>query len=122
MRTERTLSPIADTNPPRILRARIDRPHRRRRRHPDRSRPPPTLSSSAPHATRPPSISERDQGLAAARLDLDDARTFPAALDGIDRLFVMTGYTVAMTHQTKMITDAAADARCRSPRAPGNLR
>jgi len=52
----------------------------------------------------------RDQGLAAARLDLDDARTFPAALDGIDRLFVMTGYTVAMTHQTKMITDAAADA------------
>ena len=52
----------------------------------------------------------RDQGLAAARLDLDDARTFPAALDGIDRLFVVTGYTVAMTHQTKMITDAAADA------------
>ena len=52
----------------------------------------------------------RDQGLAAARLDLDDARTFPAALDGVDRLFVMTGYTVAMTHQTKMITDAAADA------------
>jgi uncharacterized protein YbjT (DUF2867 family) len=52
----------------------------------------------------------RDQGLAAARLDLDDARTFPAALDGIDRLFAMTSYTVAMTHQTKMITDAAADA------------
>jgi NAD(P)H dehydrogenase (quinone) len=44
------------------------------------------------------------------QLDLDDARTFPGAFEGIDRLFVMTGYTVAMTHQTKTITDAAADA------------
>jgi NAD(P)H dehydrogenase (quinone) len=52
----------------------------------------------------------RDEGRSAVRLDLDDARTFPAALEGIDRLFVMTGYTVAMTHQTKTITDAAADA------------
>jgi NAD(P)H dehydrogenase (quinone) len=52
----------------------------------------------------------QDEGLSAARLDLDDARTFPAALEGIDRLFVMTGYTVAMTHQTKTIIDAAADA------------
>jgi uncharacterized protein YbjT (DUF2867 family) len=43
-------------------------------------------------------------------LDLDDARTFPAALEAIDRLLVMTGYTVAMTHQTKTITDAAADS------------
>jgi NAD(P)H dehydrogenase (quinone) len=51
-----------------------------------------------------------DQGRSGVRLDLDDARTFPAALEGIDRLFVMTGYTVAMTHQTKTITDAAADA------------
>jgi uncharacterized protein YbjT (DUF2867 family) len=52
----------------------------------------------------------RSEGRSAARLDLDDARTFPAALEGVDRLFVMTGYTVAMTHQTKTITDAAADA------------
>jgi uncharacterized protein YbjT (DUF2867 family) len=52
----------------------------------------------------------QDEGRAAVRLDLDDPRTFPAALEGIDRLFVMTGYTVAMTHQTKTITDAAADA------------
>ena len=52
----------------------------------------------------------RAEGRSAAQLDLDDARTFSAALDGIDRLFVMTGYTVAMTHQTKTITDAAADA------------
>jgi NAD(P)H dehydrogenase (quinone) len=52
----------------------------------------------------------RAEGRSAVQLDLDDARTFATALDGIDRLFVMTGYTVAMTHQTKTITDAAADA------------
>jgi NAD(P)H dehydrogenase (quinone) len=52
----------------------------------------------------------QDEGRSAVHLDLDDARTFPAALEGIDRLFVMTGYTVAMTHQTKTVTDAAADA------------
>jgi NAD(P)H dehydrogenase (quinone) len=52
----------------------------------------------------------RGEGLSAAQLDLDDARTFPAALEGVDRLFVMTGYTVAMTHQTKTLADAAVDA------------
>jgi uncharacterized protein YbjT (DUF2867 family) len=52
----------------------------------------------------------RREGHSAVQLDLDDARTFPAALEGIDRLFVMTGYTVAMTHQTKTITDAAVDS------------
>src|SRR5437588_11404310 len=52
----------------------------------------------------------RDEGRSAAQLDLDNARTFPGALEGIDRLFVMTGSTVSMTDQTKTITDAAADA------------
>jgi NAD(P)H dehydrogenase (quinone) len=52
----------------------------------------------------------QEEGRSAVHVDLDDARTFPAALEAIDRLFVMTGYTVAMTHQTKTITDAAADA------------
>jgi NAD(P)H dehydrogenase (quinone) len=63
-------------------------------------------------ASRNPETVEqwRSEGRSAVQLDLDDARTFPAALKGIDRLFVMTGYTVAMTHQTKTITDAAADA------------
>ena len=32
------------------------------------------------------------QGKQAVYLDLDDAGTFPAALEGIDRLFLMTGY------------------------------
>jgi NAD(P)H dehydrogenase (quinone) len=64
------------------------------------------------HASRNPETVAQwaDQGRSGVRLDLDDARTFPAALEGIDRLFVMTGYTVAMTRQTKTITDAAADA------------
>jgi uncharacterized protein YbjT (DUF2867 family) len=63
-------------------------------------------------ASRNPETIEqwRSHKRSAVHLDLDDPRTFPAALKGIDRLFVVTGYTVAMTHQTKTITDAAADA------------
>jgi NAD(P)H dehydrogenase (quinone) len=63
-------------------------------------------------ASRQPGTVEqwRAEGRAAVHVDLDDARTFPAAFDRIDRLFVMTGYTVAMTHQTKTVTDAAVDA------------
>jgi NAD(P)H dehydrogenase (quinone) len=47
-------------------------------------------------------------GKQAVYLDLDDARTFPGALQGIDRLFLLTGYTIAMLHQSKTIVDAAA--------------
>lgn len=50
------------------------------------------------------------EGKAAVRIDLNDARTFPAALAGIDRIFVMSGYTIEMVHQVKTITDAAVDA------------
>ena len=50
------------------------------------------------------------EGQQAVYLDLDDARTFPAALEGIDRLFLLTGYTIAMLHQSKTIVDAAADS------------
>src|SRR5258708_19731061 len=57
----------------------------------------------------------RYQGLAAVRLNLDDARTFPAALDGIDRLFVMPAYTVPMTPQTNMITTPPPAAPSRHP-------
>ncbi len=46
----------------------------------------------------------------AVYLDLDDARTFPEALVGIDRLYLMTGYTVQMVHQSKTIVDAAAES------------
>ena len=52
----------------------------------------------------------KDEGKAAVRIDLDDPQSFPAALKGIDRLFLMTGYTIHMVHQMKTITDAAVDA------------
>jgi uncharacterized protein YbjT (DUF2867 family) len=46
----------------------------------------------------------------AVLLDLDQPETFPDALSGIERIFLSTGYTVAMVHQSKTIVDAAADA------------
>jgi uncharacterized protein YbjT (DUF2867 family) len=52
----------------------------------------------------------RRDGKDAVLLDLDQPETFPDALTGIDRLFLVTGYTVAMVHQSKTIVDAAADA------------
>ncbi|WP_330309743.1 MULTISPECIES: NmrA family NAD(P)-binding protein [unclassified Streptomyces] len=50
------------------------------------------------------------EGKEAVRIDLDDPDTFPSALEGIDRVFLMTGYTSAMNHQTKTLVDAAEDA------------
>jgi uncharacterized protein YbjT (DUF2867 family) len=50
------------------------------------------------------------EGMEAVRIDLDDPDTFPGALEGIDRVFLMTGYTSAMNHQTKTLVDAAEDA------------
>ena len=52
----------------------------------------------------------KDEGKAAVLIDLDDPQSFPAALKGIDRLFLMTGYTIHMVHPMKTITDAAVDA------------
>jgi uncharacterized protein YbjT (DUF2867 family) len=49
-------------------------------------------------------------GKDAVFLDLDRPETFREALTGVDRLFLATGYTVAMVHQSKTIVDAAADA------------
>ena len=50
------------------------------------------------------------EGTPAVALDLDDPRSFPAALRGVDRLFIMTGYTINMVHQVKTIVDAAVQA------------
>jgi NAD(P)H dehydrogenase (quinone) len=50
------------------------------------------------------------EGKEAVRIDLDDPDTFAGALEGIDRVFLMTGYTSAMNHQTKNVVDAAEDA------------
>jgi uncharacterized protein YbjT (DUF2867 family) len=50
------------------------------------------------------------EGKEGVRIDLDDADTFPGALEGVDRMFLMTGYTSSMNHQTKTLVDAAEDA------------
>ena len=52
----------------------------------------------------------RDRGKEAVYLDLDNPRTFAGALAGVDRLFLLTGYTVAMLVQSKTIVDAAKKA------------
>lgn len=46
----------------------------------------------------------------AVLLDLDKPDTFAPALAGVDRLFLLTGYTVAMCHQSKTLVDAAKKA------------
>jgi len=52
----------------------------------------------------------RGEGRDAVLFDLDDPRTFGPALCGVDRMNILTGYTIAMTHQTKTVVDAAKKA------------
>ena len=52
----------------------------------------------------------RAEGKPAVVLDLDDPRSFHAALQGVDRLFIMTGYSIDMVHKVKTIVDAAVQA------------
>ena len=52
----------------------------------------------------------RAEGREAVLLDLDDPRTFGLALAGVDRLYLLTGYTVAMCHQSKTLVDGAVKA------------
>lgn len=49
-------------------------------------------------------------GRDAVWLDLDDPSTFAHALHGVDRVFLLTGYTVAMLTQSKTLVDAAVKA------------
>ncbi|MDR3613795.1 MAG: NmrA family NAD(P)-binding protein [Candidatus Obscuribacterales bacterium] len=46
----------------------------------------------------------------AVYLDLDDPRTFPAALQGVHSLYILTGYSVDMLVQTKALVDASKKA------------
>jgi uncharacterized protein YbjT (DUF2867 family) len=52
----------------------------------------------------------QSQGREAVFLDLDDPRTFGEALAGVDRIYLLTGYTVAMLVQSKTLVDAAIKA------------
>jgi NAD(P)H dehydrogenase (quinone) len=63
-------------------------------------------------ARRPEHVDKfRADGRDAVLLDLDDPKTFIAALFGVDRLFLLTGCSVAMLAQSKSIVDAARKAR-----------
>ena len=46
----------------------------------------------------------------AVFLDLDDPQTFKSALEKVDRLFLLTGYSVSMLVQSKTIVDYAKKA------------
>jgi uncharacterized protein YbjT (DUF2867 family) len=51
-----------------------------------------------------------DLGLPVVYLDLDKFETIEPALQGIDRAFLLTGYTVDMLRQSKTLLDAAKRA------------
>jgi len=53
----------------------------------------------------------RSQFDQAVKLDLDDPRTFESALQGVDRVFLLTGYTFSMVTQSKNFVDAARKAK-----------
>jgi NAD(P)H dehydrogenase (quinone) len=55
----------------------------------------------------------KNLGVPAVELDLDKIETFAPALDGIDRVFLMTGYTVDMLRQSKVFLDVAKKAGVR---------
>lgn len=46
-------------------------------------------------------------GVPAVRLDYSEFSTIPAALEGVERLFILTGYTVEMLRQSKALVDHA---------------
>jgi len=52
----------------------------------------------------------RSEGRDAVVLDLNRPETFAGALEGIDRVFLLTGYTSDMLFQSKKFVDAARDA------------
>lgn len=49
----------------------------------------------------------RDRGIEIRHLDLDRHDTLPAAMDGIERALLLTGYSVDMLKQSKAFLDAA---------------
>jgi len=55
----------------------------------------------------------RAEGRDAVYFDLDDPRTFGVALAGVDRLYLLTGYTIAMVTHSKTLVDAAKKAGVR---------
>lgn len=52
----------------------------------------------------------RNEGKDGIYLDLDKPETFALAMAGVDRVFLLTGYSVAMLTQSKTLVDAAKKA------------
>lgn len=50
------------------------------------------------------------EGKDAVVLDLNNPATFPDALKGVERVFLLTGYTADMLFQSKKLVDAAVEA------------
>ncbi len=48
-----------------------------------------------------------DKGIATVLFDFDNEQTYSTALQGIERLFIVTGYTVDMLRQSKALIDQA---------------
>ncbi len=63
-------------------------------------------------ACRTEDARNRLQGFAQewVRFDFDEPDSYGAALDGVDRLFLLTGYSVDMLHHSKFLIDRAAAA------------
>lgn len=66
-------------------------------------------------ATSRPDVAARWRaaGRDAVLLDLNRPESYAAALQGVDRAFLLTGYTAAMLYQSKKFIDAAVDAGVR---------
>ncbi|MDQ2832403.1 MAG: SDR family oxidoreductase [Acidobacteriota bacterium] len=60
-------------------------------------------------AARTPAKAEH-LGVAVVTLDLDKVDTFPPALEGVDRIFMATGYTIDMLRQSKDLVNHAKRA------------
>ncbi|MXW93621.1 MAG: NAD(P)H-binding protein [Rhodospirillaceae bacterium] len=63
-------------------------------------------------ACRTEDARNRLQGVAqeCVRFDFDAPGSYGSALDGVDRLFLLTGYSVDMLHHSKFLIDRAAEA------------
>ena len=60
-------------------------------------------------------------GIFVVYLDLDQVDTMAPALKGIDRLFVVTGYTIDMLRQSKDLLNAAKASRGKARRPSRRL-
>jgi len=70
----------------------------------------PSIEIVAAVRTVEKAASFKSKGIATVILDFDDESTHLTAFENIDRVFIVTGYTVDMLRQSKAILDAAKKA------------